>query len=140
MVKLAIAACLLVPSLLGCAQIVGIEQDSYLVDGDPGASDLSTTQPDAGAEANAPFTPGQEAAAPTGYGPWCNNEYCDWSEDKESCPGDCKPYVCGNHACEAGEDVTACAVDCGEPSVCGDSKCEPAAGETVYNCPDDCSG
>ena len=135
----AIAPVVLVPLLLGCAQIVGIEQESYLVEGTPAsAGDVEAASPEAGADSKAPTSPGQDASPAPGYGPWCGNDYCDWSEDEDSCPGDCKPYVCGNHACEAGEDVTSCKVDCGEPAVCGDTLCDPIAGEKTYNCPDDC--
>lgn len=139
MVTRAIVGCLLLLWLCGCAEIVGIEDDSYLVGGQGGFGDLAAAQPEAGADARPPTSPGQEASAPVGYGPWCGNDSCDWSEDKDSCPGDCPAYSCGNHACEAGEDLSSCGVDCGEPAVCGDTKCEPIAGEKAYNCPDDCS-
>jgi hypothetical protein len=120
----------------GCAQIVGIEQESFLVDGGQQASSANgpTTQDSAAEKGTS-----AETAPPAGEGPWCPNGLCDWSEDAESCPGDCPKFACGNHSCEAGEDVSSCAADCGEPAVCGDTVCDNALGERSYNCADDCA-
>lgn len=141
----------MVPWMSGCAFIAGIEQDSYLLDGGEsfatgagGSGSAGGTGGSAaylgGAGGSGGTKPKGDAAAPVGDGPWCNNSFCDWSEDKETCAVDCPPYTCGNHSCEAGEDVAKCPEDCGEPAKCGNTLCETSLGETGYNCGEDCAG
>lgn len=70
---------------------------------------------------------------------WCGDEYCDpVFEDFVSCPQDCKPYepICGNRICDSdyGETLDNCPQDC----TCGNNSCEIHLGETLENCSSDC--
>ncbi|MBL4695111.1 hypothetical protein JKY72_07140, partial [Candidatus Gracilibacteria bacterium] len=45
---------------------------------------------------------------------------------------------CGNGDCEPGETPGTCPADCETEAVCGDTVCEPAKGENLVTCEDDC--
>jgi len=48
-------------------------------------------------------------------------------------------FSCGDGNCDAGECITGCTDDCAVVDCCGIEGCNVAIGETVGNCPGDCS-
>ena len=48
-------------------------------------------------------------------------------------------FSCGDGNCDAGECITGCTDDCAVVDCCGIEGCNIAIGETVGNCPGDCS-
>jgi hypothetical protein len=48
-------------------------------------------------------------------------------------------YTCGNGVCDTGECIAGCTDDCSVEDCCGIEGCNVAIGETVENCPGDCS-
>jgi len=46
---------------------------------------------------------------------------------------------CGDGVCDAGECISGCTDDCALEDCCGIEGCNVAIGETIGNCPGDCS-
>jgi YD repeat-containing protein len=60
------------------------------------------------------------------------------SQNSFNCPADCGPvHTCGDGICQWEEDCSSCPQDCGA-CACGNSVCEPGAGESCETCPQDC--
>jgi len=68
----------------------------------------------------------------------CGDARCEGIETPANCPQDCFG-TCGDTVCNpfAGEDIDTCYTDCGS---CGDGICTAAGGEDVNSCPQDCFG
>lgn len=66
----------------------------------------------------------------------CGNGECDWDEDYNTCPDDCKDTPeCGDGKCNQGEDESNCPQDC-LGSYCGDGFCNRIS--ELDMCSEDC--
>ncbi len=67
---------------------------------------------------------------------FCGNGTCDVAETRGNCAEDCG---CGNGICDGPESKLNCAADCCAGVECNDCACDTLCGESVTNCPKDCS-
>jgi hypothetical protein len=108
-----------------------------------GASSNDDVSPDEADDE--PATDSSGNACPTGIEPsTCNGDgFCADGEDPDSCPSDCgESDGCGDGVCESDETADSCPADCGpeSPSAwCGDNVCSTGEGESVDDCPQDCT-
>lgn len=71
---------------------------------------------------------------------YTNNEYDNLLESTYSNEVDwTSASQCGNGVCGTGECISGCTDDCSVEDCCGIEGCNVAIGETVGNCPGDCS-
>ncbi len=97
-------------------------------------------------------TGGGNYSASTGYcgtycpystNDFCGDKICSGAETAYSCPADCKSLnLCGNKICDAssGESMNNCPADCTFDTAkeCGNGSCDYIWGEGLNSCPTDC--